>query len=757
MEKYNQLDFESVLSQLSEFAQTEHAKRKIMNTSISNNTEEVRDLQYQLEKVFTYKLKYSYFDFSSHVNIEGTIKRVQKDGVLMQEELFSVLKTISFQRGVYKELAANNFMFPWLGMFEFPELYTMLRNTFDQEGNVVDSASQNLRKIRYEIKQATERINNLLEKILKDHADWMSESYVTIRNERYVIPVKNDFKNAMKGTIHDQSQSGMTVFIEPQAVAELNNNRQKLLADEKYELFQIFSNLSMEILPFSNPLYVKYQVFVDLEILFAKARHMRKMKGVIPTFSTTYSYYIKNGLHPLLLDGIKNDIILDDVTILMLSGPNAGGKTVVIKQLGLYSLMAQAGMAIPCEAASLPFFNQILIDIDTTQSLSNNLSTFAAHVSEISNICKLANTNTLVLLDEIGTGTNPKEGATLGIGVLEYLHESGAFTIVSTHYDELKVFGYNNDYIINATLDIAADTLTPLYKLLIGQSGESHAYQIATKAKLPQSVLARMQSYLSSKKVSEIAEFEEKMKTLAESIAANEKKTLEIDNLLGEQIKINTETKKRQNEILDHAAIEANTLIENQKKEIDSLLSEMKENLTNSSLNNYATIKGKANSLKFSKENLHDDIQELEVGDRVKIIALESTGEVIAKVGKKSYTIKFGNLTSEFKREELKFLNRISKTNKPKNENFTTIKQTNKTAQIDYRGLRLHEVEEQFESDLLERKSLGFDEVRVVHGHGTGVIRNFIQSKLKKLSFVSKFRYGGAGEGGVGATIVTFK
>lgn len=754
-----ELEFNEVLANIATYAQTNEAKHNTTSIIPSFSYEEVKKLQQQSEAAYAYCIKYGMPDFFKHHDIREYIQYAQKEGVLGILELFSMYESLTVHKDVSEyfdeaEMEQKRWYF-----LEETDMRLQLRHIFLDNGTIRDDATKQLQAIRLQIRNLESRIREVLTRMLKQNSTHFSEQYITVRENRLVVPVRFEYKHTVKGITHDESQTGQTVYIEPQEVVAMNNELTQRRSDERHEIFLIRKMLSQQVAEDGAALWKNYMLTLETELLFAKAQYQKATRGILAEFGETYS--VIAGRHPLLGEGsVANDIIIDeDIKTLLLSGPNAGGKTVILKQIGLYTLMSQAGIAIPVQEAVIPFYQQVAADIETAQSLSQNLSTFAAHVSRLSEIVAGVSVKTLVLLDEIGTGTDPNEGAALGIGVLQHLKDAGAFCVVSTHYSELKNYGYNEPGVMNATLAIEDETLRPLYKLRMGHAGASHAYYIAKKFNMPESIIHYLEEEYERQKTTGILDLEHKLSALDTEREIVQKQIEQLQTLEVETTKIHTEAQQKHEQMIMEAEKEASRIVAQKIAEVDRLLEDLKQKQKDMNFSNYADLKAKSRQLKEHKVEsvVRDETGTLDVGDKVQVISLSTSGEIVSIEKDNMYVVKMGILKSTVKRTDLKLLSRKQKEKKAKSKSMIQVKKSHRSSELDYRGMRLHEVEECFVSDLLERRALGYNEVRVIHGHGTGVIRNYIQKTLKKQNFVDQYRFGMQSEGGVGATVILFK
>lgn len=756
----NELEFGDVLAKVAYFAQTSEAKLFVSSIIPSFDRDAVIKLQKQAETTYQYKVKFGMPDFMNHHDIRPFIQYAQKSGVLAASDLFLMFEALSTEKTISEYFldAEKTLKNDTYFLQDDADLRLQMRHIFLDNGTIRDDATKNLQAIRLQIRNLEGRTREVLTRMLRQNASYFSENYITVRENRLVLPVRFEYKNTVKGITHDESQTGQTVYIEPQEVIAMNNDLTRLKSDERNEIFLIRKMLSEKVAETGSVLWQNYMQTLELEVMFAKASYQQQTNGVIPEFGSAYN--VIEGRHPLLgSESVANNIILDEnIQTLLLSGPNAGGKTVVLKQIGLYTVMAQAGIAIPVKEAVIPFYEQVVADIETAQSLSQNLSTFAAHVKRLSEIVQIAGKKTLVLLDEIGTGTDPSEGAALGIGVLQHLKEHGAFSVVSTHYAELKHYGYNEEGVINATLAIEEKTLNPLYKLRIGHAGASHAYYIAQKFNMPSTIITYLEEEYEKQKQSGILDLEDKLAKLEEERNSVHEQLVQLDQLQKEFEATTKQAEIERTRLNEEAHKQAEKLVASKLKEADQLLETLREKQNTLNFSDYAELKSKSRKLKTKEvqEQKQSETTPLEIGDTVSVISLKTTGKVIA-LEKGQYVVQMGILKSTLERKDLELVQKKQKQPQKAKKSLVQVKKEHRSFELDYRGMRLHEVEEVFVSDLQERRALGYNEVRVIHGHGTGVIRNYIQKTVKKQSFVESYRFGMQSEGGVGATIITFK
>ncbi|MDD5183464.1 MAG: endonuclease MutS2, partial [Bacilli bacterium] len=594
----------------------------------------------------------------------------------------------------------------------------------------------------------------------------LTDNLVYTRNDRYVIPVKNDFKNSIKGIVHDQSSSGETVFIEPYSINLINNQLQETNELIEKEVYRILKELSKNISLEYNELLANYEIILKIDYIFAKASLALKMSANKPKINKEGIFELYNAKHPLLnvSNVISNNVVIGKYQGVIITGPNTGGKTVLLKMIGLLSLMVKAGFLIPAdEKSNIMIFDKVFADIGDEQSIDQNLSTFSSHLKNVIDIMNNVTNSSLVLLDELGSGTDPSEGAALAIAIFDTLIEKNCLVIATSHYSELKIHAYNSDNIINASVEFNIKTLMPTYKLLMGIPGLSNALEISKNLGLNEIVLEKAQKYVLNKNdnINQILnKLSKQSKTLDDLIKDAENKNkelkLERDKIEEDKDKIS----KEKEVILQKAKNDAQKLIEKTSKKIENLILELeiiKEN-ENSKIHEIADIKHQFRNIKTDanvKIDYENNNENFKIGDKVFVANYNSYGEIIKEKGNNKYDIQMGSVSVTVNKKFLK----LAKTNELERIQFNkklSVKKNIKS-ELDLRGMRYEDakisLDRYFDDVLLS----GFSQFSIIHGFGTGVIRELVQSFLKSNKEVLDYRYGVDGEGGQGVTIVTLK
>lgn len=712
-------------------------------------------------------------------DITYILEKVNKHGVLLLEELLLIRRFLDTTKEIelYIESLDNALIdSPCLKentseLVYLKSLNLRIREIVDSSGEVLDTASSELKSIRSRIREAEKNIQGKLQEIISKNASKLSQTVVSIRDGRYVVPVKNDFKGSIKGIVHGESSSGETVYIEPLIICEINNKLNSLIEEEKREIFRIFKEISSN-LAFEYDLLVKnYYIIEKLDLIFSKAELSIDLKGNKPKINDKGIVNLKNCHHPLLNveKVISNDIVIGkDYQGIIITGPNTGGKTVLLKTIGLLSLMVKMGLLIPCdEDSEIMIFDNVYADIGDEQSIDQNLSTFSSHLKNVIDIMNNVTENSLVLIDELGSGTDPIEGSSLAIAIFDYLLSKKCLVITSSHYAELKVHAYNRDDIINASVEFDVNTLKPTYKLLIGVPGESNALRISRILGLPEEIIKSAENYV-NKSNNEINQTLEKLiersYKLNDEINEASKLKQELNEKVLEAEKKIEQAYKEREAILRKAEEDSKKLLEKNQGKIDELIAKLSE------LNSREVKSHEVADLKYEYRNLKNNTnvdipilaenKEICEKDRVFVITYNTYGEVIKKLKNGKFEVQIGNASITCSKDNLKLASNASN-----NTNKVIIKQQVKefnpvkkvSMSLDLRGLRYEEAEPLIDDYIYDAIYAGFNQVIIIHGFGTGVMRELVQKKVKNNPNIESFRYGGQNEGGNGVTVVTLK
>ena len=647
------------------------------------------------------------------------------------------------------------------------------------ENQMADTASDKLYSIRQNIKDITERIRvKLNDYMRKDANKYMQDNVVSKRFDRYVIPVKSEYVTKVKGLIHDRSQSGNTFFIEPQEILDLNNELRNAVISENQEIERILLELSNMVGLIASMLYDNEAYLCDIDLTFSKAQYAFKTKSIYPKLNSNGVINIKTGRHPLIDNNKVVPVSVNvgkDYNYVLISGPNTGGKTVTLKLVGLLTLMAMTGLFVPCEEESeLSIFENVCADIGDEQSIEQNLSTFSSHLKNIIQILQVANKNSLVLIDELGAGTDPDEGSAIALAVLSTLLDKESIGLITTHFNSLKEFAYSSNKVLNASMDFDSQTYAPLYKLRTGLAGTSNAIEIAIRLGLDKDIATLATSYLSKEKIS----FNNMLREaeIVKKQAENDAKEVEV--LKSEQVKLlnalNTEKEKfykEKEKFLVKAKLDAKKIFADKLEEAEEMLLEMKglfnkAEYTNGDLVKMATLKNKIGNLQFNLEDEEKslnsyapiDIKKLKVGASVYVKSLDSKGEVLEVNANKGFVwVMVGNMKTKCNQDGILLISdNIAQKSTPKISVKRKLDAQVKT-ELNVIGLAQDEALIEVENFLDSAIVNNLKEVRIVHGKGLKILSTAIHAYLKGLKIVDSYRFGRYGEGEHGVTIVTFK
>lgn len=715
-------------------------------------------------------------------DVRNALKRAEIGGVLESHEIQAVGTVLYASRRMRTFFAALQQPYPlldeWAGQITVQRmLESEIENTIAENGEIQDDATPELARLRREIRLGQQRVREKLDSILRstEYQKYFQDTLVTIRGDRYVIPVKQEYRQHFPGIVHDQSSSGATVFIEPMAVVNLNNDLKQAMAAELHEVERILQALSAKIAQSAAAISLNCDVLAQLDFIFAKARLALDMKAHCPEINENGWVDVRQARHPLIPAGV---VVPIDIYIgktfhtLLITGPNTGGKTVALKTVGLFALMAQAGLFIPAAAgAAMPVFSGVYADIGDEQSIEQSLSTFSSHMTNLVRILHKVKPGDLVLIDEIGIGTDPDEGASLAMSVLEYLHGLGVRTIATTHFSELKTFAYTRAGIENASVEFDHQTLRPTYRLLIGVPGSSNAFQISRRLGLDDSIIERAKQFLSK----EHGEFEIVLQALEEekrdytqrneTIKALEQETAALRRATAEE-KESLDARKA--DIINKAKNEAASLIRQARREAEEVIEQLKAQW------NAAGDKERQAALTNAKQRLNNamgnygrmedvraglpaaEVSELRPGTAVWVASLGQQGTVIA-INSEGVLVQLGILKMNVAVADCRLMRQEQPAKTVKHDTVSFAKAQSAVRQIDIRGVTVEEGEAILDKFLDDAVLAGLAEVLVVHGKGTGALRKGIRAYLQAHQNVKDIRIAELNEGGDGATVVKLK
>lgn len=748
------LEFNKILKATSELAKSEPGKSATLSLVPLTKREEV-ERNLRITDTLVKLLSEKQLPLESFPDISKTINKLSAEGAILSvEELVSILKVIrqSFiLKNFFSSLDERFSRIKYFGerLSRFEGLKAILERSIDDTGEILDTASPRLKSIRKNIRVTTLRIREKLESLVNRYEDLCPDRIVTEREGRYVILVKPHFRKKFSGIVHDRSSSGQTLYVEPASVIEDNNRLRELKAEEKEEIKRILIELSWKVSERRVELLTSFRTLIELDRRYATALLSLKLKGTLPEFSEEID--LKEAKHPLILLSEK-EVVPVDIKLkngLVITGPNTGGKTVTLKTVGLLSMMAQSGFLIPVsEGSKLRLFKKWMADIGDEQSIEQSLSTFSAHVKNISEILREADKDSLVLLDELGAGTDPIEGSTLAIGILKYLKEKEVKVIATTHFTPVKLFAYKDDYYDVASVMFDEETLKPLYKLAYGIIGRSYALEIARRYGMPEEVIETARSLMTAEdRLAEdiIAALEKEYRKLTE-----EKET--VERLKEALKKKEEELQKREKELKEKSAREIEKFIEELKKKSEEVFKKAKSEKARQEIRQIViTAKNRAEALTEIK-----DVREVKPGDTVKLLKSGRKGKVLeVDKEKKVAKVLVGGLKVDVKLSQIEPVEETVKQEEIVKVNVK--KPSTFFPELKLLGMRGEEALAAVEQFLDDANLVGIKKVKIVHGYGTGILKRLVREYLKESPYVKSFRPGKIEEGGDGVTIVELK
>ncbi len=776
------LEFDKVRNQLIEHASSPLGREKAIALLPSVDFAEVSRLQEETDEAAKVLRLKGNVPLGGIHDIRPHVKRSQIGGMLSPHELIQVASTVHASRMMkrFVEDLQETTEVPILtgyteGIIVLANLEESIRNAIDEGGELLDGASEALRSLRQQMRTREARVREKLESMIRSSnaAKMLSDAIITIRNDRFVIPVKQEYRSHYGGIIHDQSSSGQTLFIEPQSVVQLNNELQGIRVREQQEIERILSELSALTAEYHDELLQIVDIMGELDFMFAKARYGSKIKGSKPIVNDEGRINLFQARHPLIPadEVVPNSIALGkDYSTIVITGPNTGGKTVTLKTVGLCTLMAQAGLQIPSlDGSEVAVFGSVYAEIGDEQSIEQSLSTFSSHMVNIVEILNKVDYKSLVLFDKLGAGTDPQEGAALAISILDEVYKRGARVIATTHYPELKAYGYNREGVINASVEFNVETLSPTYKLLIGVPGRSNAFEISKRLGLKESVIETARSYISA----DSNEVENMIASLETSRKQADRDRDEANQLLKDAEKLHKDLQKqmaayyeKKDELAEKAKVKAASIVEKAKEEAEEVIrdlrklrlekgAEVKEHElieAKRRLGEAAPEPAKVKKGSKAKPAKH----EFKPGDEVKVLTFDQKGHLVERVNDKEWQVQIGILKMKVKESDMEYIN----TPKPaETRPIATVKgrDFHVGLELDLRGERYEDALMRVEKYIDDALLAGYPRVNIIHGKGTGALRQGVQEYLRNHRSVKKIRFGDAGEGGTGVTVVEFK
>ncbi|MBC6147450.1 endonuclease MutS2 [Listeria innocua] len=777
------LEFDKIKKQLAEFASSSLGEQAILELAPATDFQVVQKTQLETEEGAKIIRLRGSAPITGLTDVFAHLKRLEIGGDLNGLEIYQIgsnLRVSRQMKNFMNDLLEIGVEIPLLGalsdeLLVLKDVEEDIAISIDESGKILDTASEALSSIRRTLRRTEDRVREKLESYLRDRnaSKMLSDAVITIRNDRYVIPVKQEYKGHYGGIVHDQSASGQTLFIEPQSVVDLNNERKALQAKEKQEIERILAEISASLAGWINEIHHNTFILGRFDFILAKARFGKAVKAVTPHLSDTGIVHLIAARHPLL-DAEKvvaNDIYLgEDFSTIVITGPNTGGKTITLKTLGLLTLMAQSGLQIPAqEDSTIAVFENVFADIGDEQSIEQSLSTFSSHMTNIVSILEKVNHKSLILYDELGAGTDPQEGAALAIAILDASHKKGASVVATTHYPELKAYGYNRAHATNASVEFNVETLSPTYKLLIGVPGRSNAFDISRRLGLSESIITEARSLVDTESADlndMISSLEEKRNLAEREYEEARELARGADALLKDLQKEITNYYQQKDKLLEQANEKAATIVTKAEVEAEEIIHELRTMQLNGAagIKEHELIDAKTRLGKAKPKTINKTIPQapkqkphvFQVGDNVRVLSLGQKGTLLNKISDKEWNVQIGIIKMKIKTADLEYI----EPEKPKKQRIITSVQSSDSpakSELDLRGERYEDAIQKVDKYLDEALLAGYPQVAIIHGKGTGALRTGVTEYLKNHRMVKSIRFGAAAEGGNGVTIVEFK
>ncbi len=779
------LEFDKILKRVSDFAVMEATKEEILEIKPEVRLKAVKKMQDETGEAVKILVKCGSLPIMCTSDITSPLKRCDIGGILTNAELLNIARTLTTARrlkGHIKDVELIIINEHIDALYEDKKLENAIMGAIIDDETIADNASPTLFDIRRKIKSANNKVKDILQKIITSsaHQKHLQESVITLRGDRYVIPVKAEYKGAIPGVVHDVSSSGATIFVEPISVVEANNEIRKLMALEKEEIEKILAQLSNECAEVSKLIKMSFDTIKYIDLIFAKAKYALETNSFKPNLNDKGNINLIKARHPLL--DAKKVVALDiylgkNFDTLVITGPNTGGKTVTLKTIGLLTIMAQAGLHIPAnEGSEISVFENIFADIGDEQSIEQSLSTFSAHMVNIVDIISKVDASSLCLFDELGAGTDPTEGAALAISILEYVKNMGAKSMATTHYSELKIYALSTNRVENASCEFNVETLAPTYKLLIGIPGKSNAFAISKRLGLSDFIIENAKKHLGDESV----KLEDVLSKLEKNRIQSEKEKnkavgykKEAESIKKELAKKSEKLNEKTDKIIEKARLEAKKILEDAKKESEEALEKIKKaqklkdmREANRELERTRQLlneKNKENTGKITEKVLEKGKntkapKSVKLGDSVEIVSVGQKGTVTSLPDKDgNLFVKVGIMKLKSNLSDLRLVKDEDTPKKKQGGVKSDARYMNISGELDLRGENIEDSIYILEKFLDDAILSSLTQVRIIHGKGTGALRRGIHQYLKKQPRVESFNLATYGEGDSGVTIVKLK
>lgn len=783
------LEFDKIIEQLTSYASSPMGQKLCRELRPSSDIAEINRMQTQTHDALTRLFRKGHISFGDAKDIRGSLKRLEIGSTMNSSELLQTAALLentarvkSYGRHDNADTSEDSLDLFFQSLEPLTPLSTEIRRCILSEEEISDDASPKLKQIRRSIRAAGDKIRGQLNSLVNgSYRTYLQDAVITMRDGRYCIPVKSEYKSQVPGMIHDQSSTGSTIFVEPMAIVKLNNDIRELELKEQEEIQVILASLSAQVAEHLETIGYNLENMVALDFIFARASLAMEQNANQPVFNTEGRIHLRKARHPLIdkKKVVPIDVTLgEDFDLLIVTGPNTGGKTVSLKTVGLLTLMGQAGLHIPAlDRCSLAVFNEVYADIGDEQSIEQSLSTFSSHMTNVVSFLSKADPHSLVLFDELGAGTDPTEGAALAIAILSSLHEQGIRTMATTHYSELKVYALSTPGVENACCEFDVETLSPTYRLLIGVPGKSNAFAISSKLGLPDYIIEKAKEQISEQDES----FEDVLTTLEQNRITMEKEQEElrryreeVQELKNRLAKERERLDERRDKILSQASEKAEAILQEAKEYADQTMRDFqkfgKESISVSEMEKKRTaLREKMDRLNKKKQKPEQPKKtgnlkpsDLSLGDSVRVLSMNLKGTVSSRPDSKGFLfVQMGIMRSKVHISDLVLIDEpvitgpsLAKTGTGK---LKLSKSSSVSTEINLLGKTVDEAVAELDKYLDDAYLAHIPSVRIVHGKGTGALRKGIHNYLRRQKHVADFHLAEFGEGDAGVTIVTFR
>ncbi len=763
---YETFEFNEIIKMIEPYAKTEIGLSSIRNLKMFTDVSLLNDELSHLEEIISYTQKYRNLNIYPHKDISTYISLIKKGGRGNIEFFYQVHQYLENAKELIDE-TVKDINYPYLNTLisslnDLENLKYRIEKVINKDLTISDNASSSLREIRRQLKNEIASQSKIMNSLMIKYKDYLNDEHVALRNANYTLSIKQTYKNKVDGVVVDESTSGNTAFIEPLEIIVSNNKIQRLKEKEKEEIDRILDELTASSYNNIDDIKVDQDVITYLDFLLAKGNFALDNNYLVPQIVSEKKISFIGARHPLIDKEkvVKNDFVLNKEKIMIITGPNAGGKTVALKVIGLLVMMAESGLALPTsKRGELSFFDHVYVDMGDSQSLIDNLSTFSGHIKNLKEIVSLIDDSSLVIFDELGSGTSPLDGEALAIASIKYIHQKNAFGIITSHFDGVKTFALENDYILNASMAFDEENITPTYRLRLGVAGKSYGLEMAYRLGLNQTILLDASTYLEEKRKSDK---DITLKMLQKKLEENEQIQFELkekEDLLNKKLN-SLETQKQElqrqiDRVKDNAEEEKEKLVKEAKEKIEKTYEEFTAQ-ENKKLHQVIKAKKDLDDLLDDEDNFNEATFVPSIGDFVRATSYGVIGKVVRIKGDNITLITNGGMNITAKVNEL---TKVSKAQEPKKKVYTPSYKLDKKVPLECNivGFHIEEGIREIDKYLDDAITAHYSEVRLIHGSGTGKLRTAVHEYLNKRKDIKSYRLGGLGEGGVGATVVTLK